>query len=70
MGQNLANNNNFITLWKASMYLWFNRWTSEKRLEVAIRDLLSKKKTNPKMAYSRNLPKMAVMDYHGLAGMD
>ena len=22
------------------------------------------------MAYSRDLPKMAVMDYHGLAGMD
>ena len=22
------------------------------------------------MSYSRNLPKMAVMDYHGLAGLD
>ena len=27
-------------------------------------------RNKPKMAYSRNLPKMAVMDYHGLPGMD
>ena len=28
---------------------------------------MTSKKYKPKMAYSRNIPKMAIMDYHGLS---